>query len=386
MNIKEFKPYLFTGDISDYVSPPFDTITVEQEKKLRSSKFNITALSLPEYRNNGMSQEKLIQKWIAENVIYQYNKDIIIILKQVFYINKEATTRYGIISLTEIDSMLKVHENTFEKQVMERKTVMRELNGEPEPIFIVVPNNGFDKIVRRYANSLEERFKFEEPSGVENHVYFLEDPDKIAKLREAVRNDQGIVADGHHRTQAIKDIKQETGDSFWNYAMSYITSIYDNGLMIGGVDRLVYRINFEENLPKIRNLFDVTVERAIVEDNDLRVYSKGVFYRLVPKKFVIDETFGTKYPISTEIINQILFVDALGINKNDIETKVGYIYNTTDAINAVDMHECDFAIIIPPWQKDVFLKMTLEGVIFPQKSTYFYPKIPSGIAIYLKPS
>ena len=54
MNIKEFKPYLFTGDISDYVSPPFDTITVEQEKKLRSSKFNITALSLPEYRNNGM--------------------------------------------------------------------------------------------------------------------------------------------------------------------------------------------------------------------------------------------------------------------------------------------------------------------------------------------
>ncbi|MEM4835122.1 MAG: hypothetical protein QXS49_03485, partial [Ferroplasma sp.] len=80
MNIKEFKPYLFTGDISDYVSPPFDTITVEQEKKLRSSKFNITALSLPEYRNNGMSQEKLIQKWITENVIYQYNKDIIIIL------------------------------------------------------------------------------------------------------------------------------------------------------------------------------------------------------------------------------------------------------------------------------------------------------------------
>ncbi|WP_337861056.1 DUF1015 family protein [Ferroplasma sp.] len=386
MNVKEFRPYLFSGDIRDIVSPPFDTITVEQEKKLRSAKYNITALSLPEYGNSGITLQKLINKWITEGVIYQHDKDIILILKQVFYINKEAITRYGIISLVEIDDMLKAHENTFEKNVLERKKVMKELNGEPEPIFVVVPDNGFDKMIRRYSNNLEKVYEFEEPSGVENYIYFLDDPDKINKLKETLRNDRGIVADGHHRTQAIIDLKKESGDIFWNYAMAYITSIYDNGLMIGGVDRLVYRINFEENLPKLRNLFDITVDRAIMDDDEIRVYSKGIFYRLVAKQFAIDETFGSGPLISTEIINKILFRDGMGLNNNDIETKVGYIYNTTDAINAVDMHECDFAVIVPPWKKDVFLKMVLEGSVFPQKSTYFYPKIPSGIAIYLKPS
>jgi len=386
MNIKGFTPYLFSGNIADFVSPPFDTITVEQEKKLRAAKYNITALSLPEYGNSGIKPGVLIKKWIEENIINRYSKDIVIILKQVFYINKEIATRYGIIALTEVDDTLKVHENTFEKQVLERKNVMYDLNGEPEPIFIVVPDNGFDKIVKRFANNLEEKFKFEEPNGVENYVYFLEDPEKIEKLRDSLKNDQGIVADGHHRTQAIKNLKRETGDSFWSYAMSYITSVYDNGLMIGGIDRLVYRTNFEENIAKIENLFDVTVERAIVEDDNIRVYSKGVFYRLIPKKYVIDQIFDGKYPVSTEIINKVLFGEALGIPNNEMQTKIGYIYNMTDAINAVDMHECDFAIIIPPWQKDVFLKMAVDNVIFPQKSTYFYPKIPSGIAIYLKPS
>jgi len=123
-----------------------------------------------------------------------------------------------------------------------------------------------------------------------------------------------------------------------------------------------------------------------VEDNNIRVYSRGLFYKLVPKKYAIDQVMDSKYEVSTEIVNKILFGEVLGINKSNMQTKIGYIYNTTDAINAVDMHECDFAIIIPPWQKDVFLKMALDGVIFPQKSTYFYPKIPSGIAIYLKPS
>jgi uncharacterized protein (DUF1015 family) len=386
MNVKEFKPYLFSGDIKDIVSPPFDTITVEQEKKLRSAKYNITALSLPEQRNSGIPLQKLVKKWIGDGIIYQYDKDIILILKQEFYINKEAITRYGIISLVEIDEMLKAHENTFEKHVLERKEVMRELNGEPEPIFVVVPDNGLDKMIRRYSNNLEKVYEFEEPSGVKNYIYFLEDSDKIEKLKEAVRNDRGIVADGHHRTQAIKDLKKETGDAFWNYALAYITSIYNNGLMIGGVDRLVYRVNFEEHLPKLKNLFDVTVDRAMVDDDEIRVYSNGIFYRLAPKKFVSENFFGSGPLISTEIINKILFMDGMGFSTSDIELRVGYIYNTTDAINAVDMHECDFAVIVPPWKKDVFLKMVLEGLTFPQKSTYFYPKIPSGIAIYMKPS
>jgi uncharacterized protein (DUF1015 family) len=386
MNIKEFKPYLFSCDIKEVVSPPFDTITPEQEKKLRSARCNITALSMPETMNNRISPKKILDKWLKDGFIYEYDKDIIIILKQVFYINKEAVSRYGIISLLELNGTISAHENTFDKQVLERQQIMEELQAEPEPIFIVIPDNSFDKLIKRYAADLEEKFKFEEPSGVENYVYFLDDTHRITKVKESLENIQGIVADGHHRTQAIRNLEAETGDSFWNYALAYTTSIYGNGLMIGGVDRLVYRLNFEENLNKIKNLFDVYTEKTMEDDNTIRVYSRGLFYRLIPKEYVINETFGSAKPLSTEIINSILFQNVFGLTRDEMEKKVGYIYNTTEAINAVDRHECEFAVLIPSWQKDDFLNLTLNNRIFPQKSTYFYPKIPSGIAIYQRPS
>ena len=386
MNIKEFKPYLFSCDIKEVVSPPFDTITPEQEKKLRSARCNITALSMPETMNNRISPKKILDKWLKDGFIYEYDKDIIIILKQVFYINKEAVSRYGIISLLELNGTISAHENTFDKQVLERQQIMEELQAEPEPIFIVIPDNSFDKLIKRYAADLEEKFKFEEPSGVENYVYFLDDTHRITKVKESLENIQGIVADGHHRTQAIRNLEAETGDSFWNYALAYTTSIYGNGLMIGGVDRLVYRLNFEENLNKIKNLFDVYTEKTMEDDNTIRVYSRGLFYRLIPKEYVINETFGSAKPLSTEIINSILFQNVFGLTRDEMEKKVGYIYNTTEAINAVDRHECEFAVLIPSWQKDDFLNLTLNNRIFPQKSTYFYPKIPSGIVIYQRPS
>ncbi len=386
MNIKEFKPYIFSGDIKDAVSPPFDTITQEQENKLRSAKCNITALSMPQSWSNGITPRKIMEKWIKDKLIYEYGENVIIILKQVFYINKEAVARYGIISLVDINNNISTHENTFSKQVMERQTVMDDLQAQPEPIFIVIPDNNFDKMIKRYTANLEEKFKFEEPSGVENFVYFLDDQHKIERIKESLANVQGIVADGHHRTQAIKNLQKEKGDSFWNYALAYTTSIYGNGLMIGGVDRLVYRLNFEANVSKIKNLFDVYTEKTMEEDNNIRIYSRGIFYIIIPKEYTIRETFGTAKPLSTEIINRILFENAFGLEKSEIETKVSYIYNATDAINAVDRHECEFAILIPSWQKDDFLNLTMENRIFPQKSTYFYPKIPSGIAVYRRPS
>ncbi|MEM0139616.1 MAG: DUF1015 family protein, partial [Ferroplasma sp.] len=281
---------------------------------------------------------------------------------------------------------VKNHEKTFSKQVMERKNVMENLNAEVEPIFVVIADNNFDKIVRRFAASLEEKFTFEEPSGVKNSIFFLTDTEKIDKLKNAVKNVQGIIADGHHRATAIRELYKETHNNFWKYAISYITSIYDAGLMIGGVDRLVYGINFEANLAKIKNLFDVVDEKSIIDSDLIQIYSNGHVYSITPKQFIIDELFGKNFPLSTEIINRILFNEVFGLTDQEIEKKVGYIYNATDAINSVDKHECNFAIIVPPWHKDVFLSLILENKILPQKSTYFYPKIPSGIAIYFRPS
>ncbi len=381
MEIKEFKPYIFTGDINEAVSPPFDTITPELMVKLRSKRNNIIDLSINEKNINPV---QLLGKWLSEGIIKQYPENTILILRQKFNFNKEIVSRYGIISLMKLNEHIKDHEYTFSQQVSERKRVMEALKGQIEPIFIVIADNNFDKMVRRFAQSLECKINFEEPVGVDNNVYFLIDDEKIEKLKAAVYNSDGIIADGHHRGTAIRDLYKTTGDNFWEYAISYITSIYDAGLMIGGVDRLVYGLNFETSIPAIKNFFDLVEEKSISDNNIIQIYSNGKFYSLKPKKYIIDELF-REAPLSTEIVNTILFKEVYKLKDEEIEKKVGFIYNVTDAINAVDSHECNFAIIIPQWQKDVFLKLVFDNKVLPQKSTYFYPKIPSGIALYLKP-
>ncbi|MHB8561638.1 MAG: DUF1015 family protein, partial [Thermoplasmataceae archaeon] len=67
-----------------------------------------------------------------------------------------------------------------------------------------------------------------------------------------------------------------------------------------------------------------------------------------------------------------------------IEKDVSFTQDRLFAISAVDNHEAEFAILMPSWSKDTVLNLTGKGHILPQKSTYFYPKIPSGIALYCK--
>ncbi|WP_061951082.1 DUF1015 family protein [Acidiplasma cupricumulans] len=103
----------------------------------------------------------------------QINNDILIILKQEFYNNKELMQRFGIIALVDVCAdNIKPHELTFPNQVIDRKEVMKTLNAQLEPIFMVVPDNSFDKLLKRTASELPTEFVFEEPLGVHNYVYF----------------------------------------------------------------------------------------------------------------------------------------------------------------------------------------------------------------------
>lgn len=386
LNISEFKPYVFNCDMQEVVSPPFDTISWNQEMELRNKKCNIVKLTMPEKNLGIKASLDIFHRWISEKKLEQINNDILIILKQEFYNNKELMQRFGIIALVDVCAdNIKPHELTFPNQVIDRKEVMKTLNAQLEPIFMVVPDNSFDKLLKRTASELPTEFVFEEPLGVHNYVYFLDSREKIEKIKSSVRQDVGIVADGHHRLRAVQELYSETNDGFWKYVMSYITSIYDPGLMIGGVHRLVYGINFEPFIPRIKNFFDIVEDKNFYGDHRICIYSNSKFYYLTPKDYIIKEKFGNSKPLPTEIVNNILFQDVFSMNTAEYQKNIRFIYNYTDAINSVDNHECNFSILIPSWQKEEFLKFITENKLLPQKSTYFYPKIPSGIALYIKP-
>ena len=306
---------------------------------------------------------------------------------------REKLIRIGVISLVSIEDgweQIKPHENTFRWAVDERKELMKECGCQLEPIFLAVASNSFENLLRKMIQESRPDMEFEEPLGVMNRSFFVYDTDKIKKIESVIRNDDAIVADGHHRFQAIKELLQEErteGGNRWSSVFAYTTSIYDRGLMISGIHRMVStRYSFSSVLEKIGGYFNITVKTGYTDESHMALY-KDKFYILVPKDAVnrdlgissddVDES-------NPRIINDLIFREMLGMSSNAIEKEVSFTQDESLAINSVDNHEAEFAILMPSWSKDTFINLTRRGHILPQKSTYFYPKIPSGIAIYCK--
>ena len=392
MDIRSFRPLVYRNNVSEAVAPPFDTISRHQKEDLMRTSFNITHLTALS-RNNFGESPRILKKWMDQGILRKVERSCIIIMSQEFYSMKEKMSRIGIISLVSIENgwdHIKPHEDTFRWAVEDRKDLMRECGCQLEPIFLAVASKSYENLLRNMIKDMVPELEFEEPVGVKNRSYFIEDENKIEKIASVIRHDSAIVADGHHRFQAIKELMMEQNPENrekWSSVFAYTTSIYDRGLMISGIHRLVStKYNFQKLLDKIGEYFDITEKNGYSDEDHMAIY-RNRFYILNPKD-AVNSKLGIaaedKSESNPRIVNDIIFRDMLGMTDLSIEKDVSFTQDTSFAISAVDNNEAEFAILMPAWSKDTFINLAGKGHVLPQKSTYFYPKIPSGIALFCK--
>lgn len=391
MNIRPFKACIYRDDLKDLTAPPFDGITPEQEKELKRNRYNIANLTLPRGPDGVDGARRKIEQWIEEGVMKELEKETLFIMVQNFRLNSENIERIGVIGVTDIfpdKGVIRPHERTFPGPVKNRSELMKGLQAQIEPLFLTVLNNNFDRVLRRFITGLRPDRVFEEPMGVRNSLYFITDPEKIEKIGEVVSKDYAIVADGHHRLKAAQTLAASTTGAeqeFWSQSMVYVSSIYDRGLLISGVHRMINNgYSLRQSADRLASYFQ-TKERGTIDTLDNMVLYDGSFKDLSPMDGALESLFGVDFQqddvVSSIIINEILFKKVLDMDQKDLESSVQYTHDVSFAIGKVDKGESTFAVIMPPWNKDSFIKQAMGGKVLPQKSTYFYPKIPSGIAI-----
>ena len=373
LKIDSFRPLYFHSPLKDVVSPPYDTISPEQSRDLLSRPHNIFHLSR---QDNGREAESIFQNWIQAGILKQMNHDVMIILSQEFNLTGTVSSRLGVIGIVDTQDAGQIipHEETFENSVRERRNLMLSMGSQIEPIFLATESSSIDRVLRTAIRGRTPYGTFEEPSGVKNGVYCIDSEDDIRAIRNSLSQSRAIVADGHHRLKATRDIFSMTDDGkqFWRYSLSYVTSFYNDSLLISGIHRILpheYRRN--EFISGLSKYFHVSEFNTQVTDGDIWIYN-GRYYQLRP--------IAATSLSSPEIVNDMV-LPVFGIRKGEIESKVSYQYNIADAVSSADRNG-GVAIILPQWNKGDFIKFLENGHLLPQKSTYFYPKIPSGIAIY----
>ena len=392
MIVKAFQPLVFRNDIKGVTSPPFDVITKEQEKVLKENEYNITHLTLPELGGPGKSRD-LLHEWHRQGIIAKETESCLIVITQDFRGNGKDFNRIGLIALVETSppaGIVMPHEDTFDWAVKDRRHLMEATGCQLEPIFLAVNGISFERMLRAAIRELEPFRKFEEPTGVRNSCYLVRGEHSIDSIIKAVSKDTAVVADGHHRLKAtmeiFRDSKEEDRD-FWKYSFAYITSLQQESLMISGIHRI---ISNEFSFSKIRESIGEYFRIEDVGHNHfpgrITVYD-GKYHSLVPKDNAFDELgdFGKiKFQADPGLVNQLIFNKIMGMGIEEVARKIYYTQSVPIAVEEVDKGKSGFAILMPEWEKSVFLSMVEKGRIMPQKSTYFYPKIPSGIAIYCK--
>ena len=391
MKIRAFKPLVYTGEISDFVSPPFDTILKEQEEDLKANKYNITKLTLPDQSDSAQDPSVLLREWIRDGVLKQMRDDTILLVLQEFSYSGQSFQRIGIICLTSIfpiDGSVKPHERTFEGPKKGRMQLMASLKCEPEPIFLLVSNTRFDKIIKGAVKNSRKLFSFEEPLNVLNRIYTIEDEQVISDIRKSLETENSIVADGHHRlaaTQSLAELSEGQWREFWSYSLSYITSVHDPGLLISGIHRIIKTKDYSRDwMDSCGQYFEIETTDSLSRFQGIAMYD-GKYHYFRPREGVlekdIDGDFIDGFIPETDVLNKIILKKCMKMEENDIEKGVVYTNELSEAIKEVNEGKASMSFILPPWDKDMFIKIVMKGITLPQKSTFFYPKIPSGIAI-----
>lgn len=405
--IKPFKGVRYaldkTGPLKDLITPPYDVISEAEQKRLYSKhRFNIIRLersqSLPgESGDTGRftRAKSFLESALKEGVLAAEEKPAYYFYEQEFSYGFKKYTRRGLFAAVKTEDYAKKvilpHENTFAAAKAERLKLLSALESSVSPVFMLYPGGkDFLQTLLEAKSNLTPLFNVESPRGEKHRFYALTGLDLQEQITAFFKDKPLLIADGHHRYDTALTYSKRTDvkGTGKNFCLAVLVSFEDPGLLVLPTHRLLDPLSKaqEEALAKIIKTefyykrFAATTnldEKAYLKELSLQeetapalgVISKDEAGFLQPKK---DFLAGT---LSLNILHENL-LKPLG------KIKVSYLQQVKSAKNKLLEESAGRAFILNPTRLAVILEKARQGELMPEKSTYFYPKLPTGLVLY----
>jgi uncharacterized protein (DUF1015 family) len=313
-------------------------------------------------------------------------------------------TQYGIVGCAGVDDYMngtiRKHELTRKDKEEDRMKHVRITNANMEPVFFSFPAvKELDRVVETFVKEHKPSYDFVSVDGIGHHFWVIDQPEIIATIVSLFEKiPYTYVADGHHRTAAAALVGNEkrnnnpahTGKEEYNYFLA--VHFPDNQLTIIDYNRLVKDLNGlskEEFFAKLAMVFDIEDKGTGIFKPDrlhtFSLYIEGKWYSLAAKP----GTFNDSDPIGVldvTILSRLILDDILGIK--DLRTDkridfVGGIRGLGELKKRVDSGEMKAAIALYPVSMKQLIDIADTGNIMPPKTTWFEPKLRSGLVVHL---
>ncbi|MDE6717146.1 MAG: DUF1015 domain-containing protein [Muribaculaceae bacterium] len=325
--------------------------------------------------------------------------------KENYYIyaqTMDGRTQYGFVVAAWVpdymEGRIKKHELTRRDKEEDRMKHVRCNNANIEPVFFAFPDNEeLEKIIRTVAAG-EPEYDFTAPDGFGHTLWVIDDPEMIAKVTEEFDKIPNLyIADGHHRSAAAALVGAEKaagnpdhkGDEEYNYFMA--VAFPSSHLRIIDYNRVVKDLNGltpAEFLKRLEENFIVEEKGSEIYQpaalHNFALYLDGKWYSLTAK----EGTFNDQDPIGVldvTVSSDLILRDILGIHDLRSDKRidfVGGIRGLGELQKRVDSGEMAMALALYPVTMDQLINIADTGNIMPPKTTWFEPKLRSGLVIH----
>jgi uncharacterized protein (DUF1015 family) len=395
-----------TGGLQSVVAPPYDVIDAQQRRDLAArSSYNVVNIDLPEGEDPYREAAQSFAAWKAEDVLERDARPALWVLSQDYTgPDGHERTRTGFFARVRVEEYgagrIRPHERTHPGPKEDRLRLTRATSANLSPIFSLFDDSsGQARAALDTAAHQAPWGEATDDDGTVNRLWRVDDPAVIAAVQRALKPAELLIADGHHRYETARVYAEEIGgDGPHRYALMCLVALQDPGLTVFPTHRLVKGLGSskqEELAEAIRRDFEIvplSSSAALVPQPDANVimgYIDGHFrkpFRLSLKDQAVADSAleGHSEPyrhLDTAVLEALILKRTLGMTDEAIDQLdgLGYARDAEEALELIYDSEYEAGFFMAPIPVERIRAVASAGESMPPKSTYFFPKVPTGL-------
>jgi uncharacterized protein (DUF1015 family) len=420
-NTKKFKEF------DDIMSPPYDIISKSMQEELyKKNPYNFVRLILGKQYDNDTADNNRYSRakndfdqWLSDEILIDSKEPAIYPYQITYNLEGKEKTMKGFFTILKLDKeykLVKAHEHTLSKPKADRLNLMRSCKSNLEPIQLLYMDKK-DKITKS-LNSVKNENPLIRVNGYDNFIHEIckiTDESVISSVQNQLKDEILFIADGHHRYQTAinyanevrKDIQDADENAPYNYRMVILVNMFDEGLAILPTHRLITvpLLKRKEVLDNIAKFFTITehkidkslkneilvstIKNQLKSENEHKfaLFFKDEYYILTLKDDAIMDKIAsdrskTWKTLDVSILHKIIIEHIMGINQEILEDHIKYTRDDIEAISFVKDGSFDCSFLMNATKIEELKIIADGGEHMPQKSTYFLPKMLSGLVMY----
>jgi uncharacterized protein (DUF1015 family) len=379
------------GGLQPVAAPPYDVIDAAQRAELLGrSPYNVVEIDLPQ---NGADiyghAAEILESWNAEGIVVRDDVPTLWALAQDYTgPDGQLRTRHGVFARVKVEEYgpgrIRPHERTHPGPKEDRLRLTRATRANLSPIFSLYddPDTAAWKAVEPFTDTAPWG-EVTDDEGTVHKLWRIDDAGAIDGFKQALQGTELLIADGHHRYETARVYQQEVPSA--DHVLMCLVALQDEGLTVFPTHRLA--IGLDED--QIQELETTLEEDWTTEPQDtlsIGYYANGQEQTLYLKDWAIadDALEGKPEPyrrLDTAVLEALILKGALGMTEDDISHFNGLNYARTpeEARAKVDAGEADAAFLMTATPVERVRDVAAAGENMPPKSTYFYPKVLTGM-------